>query len=172
MMTASGTNRKRGRAVDDEIDECIPISKRINRLQIGAVDQNMDVSNHSQYSQSSMTAQSSDVNLQQQQQQYPNYAKPENYLSPWQQMTNNNYLPSPSATENKNYNVKTSDEIYSDFRDVPPGGELVNDEEEGMVYEPELGVEDNPHYYDINNVLFHAHIHRTQRLKIQSKHSS
>ena len=36
-------------------------------------------------------------------------------------------------------------------------------EPEPMIYEPELTERDNPHYYNINKLLFDAHVSRTHR---------
>ena len=47
--------------------------------------------------------------------------------------------------------------LQQQFQDSNIGGA------EPMIYEPELSEDDNPHYYNINKLLFDAHVSRTHR---------
>ncbi|KAH3863028.1 uncharacterized protein LOC127866440 isoform X2 [Dreissena polymorpha] len=151
-------SRKRDRSPSQDCDDCLPISKRINRLNIqacgrnSAEDQDRCVTPEVQPSGSGFNS---------------------TQTSPWQhtesqncstQTVNNNmnYLPCGSSQcdnthqETALQSVQTgSVQAYAIHHGIPS--------EDFRGYKPELTEIENPYYYHINSVLYMAHIEKASR---------
>ncbi|XP_022312951.2 uncharacterized protein LOC111117986 [Crassostrea virginica] len=157
MTSERGKKRPRS----DDCEDCNPISKRINRLQIESASnpsctelaQTMGVcipkappnkpeDMHLQCSHLQIQSNSHDAN---------------------QQMESSN-LPSTSINNNLNAENPTCMACNMGQGD-PYYQELMQG------YDPELNEEDNPHYFSINRLLFEAHASRTGRHKTDFSNS-
>ncbi|KAL3875648.1 hypothetical protein ACJMK2_033603 [Sinanodonta woodiana] len=161
--------RKRGRSLDSDCDECLPISKRINKLQIksaGTSQEDNEKGSHGNVRDLCMNCASlQEGNVQ------------------------NNMAPLPAQTQciQQNAGVQhtsTSQHLCNGGTSGCRQCELcrvslstlqcpdLNANEmdssglrpEDLVgYDPELTVTENPHYYNINQVLYDAHVERIER---------
>ncbi|XP_064645655.1 uncharacterized protein LOC135498983 isoform X2 [Lineus longissimus] len=153
--------RKRARNADEDCDDCMPISKRINRLQIGP-------ESEGSFQQQDAAMQDAGGNDQQK------------AMSSWQQTTNNNYLPSEmregqqgrpdvNNPSTSGVNPGPSYEMFNSGAGVMNAPLPVLEQNGGNCdivcenYEPELDKNDNPHYFAVNEVLFNAHSSRLKR---------
>jgi hypothetical protein len=97
-------------------------------------------------------------------------------VSQWQQTTNNNYLPPEMRERQPNVQDITNPQPSTSGLNPGPSYEMVSsganppdvERDAGScdiceTYEPELDKNDNPHYFDVNQILFHAHSSRLKR---------
>lgn len=150
--------RKRNRSPNTDCEDCLPISKRITRLQIQSGTRLSLEENEEEQKQSTSSSCHSSPEVQ----------------FPWQQQNslatrpvefpgnnnNLNYLPcssqcDSSRTLNPNFAGRLSIQAYASHNGI--------DEEDLSGYNPELSVAQNPHYYHINNILYNAHIEKAKR---------
>ncbi|XP_050392794.1 uncharacterized protein LOC126811331 [Patella vulgata] len=146
-MASTRSNKRLRSEVDDEGDESLPISKRINGLHI----QNERSSYLNQEDQLSPLIHPSNMNghtesWQQQASQQPNHHA---HLSPL----------SVSAEHSRHLETNLNNNIEN--RQSSSSSVLLNPDLLG--YEPELTVTENPHYFHINEVLYRAHVDRATR---------
>lgn len=147
--------RKRDRSPDQDCDDCLPISKRITRLNIKA-------NRHSLDDKESIPGE-----LQQGCSAGSLPVSPDGLL-PWQQCcpravyqgnnNNLNYLPCGSSQCDNVQGINNSKnglQAYAVHHGLPS--------EDLNGYKPELSEMQNPHYYQINSVLYRAHLEKASR---------
>ncbi|KAL4240325.1 hypothetical protein ACF0H5_001116 [Mactra antiquata] len=154
-------NRKRDRSPDPECDECLPISKRITRLNLRASRQSDDSEpcNHTMHPASSNNNSpvSPEVQLAWQQRNHSGVSSMGNN-------NNINYLPCGTSQcdhINAVNNSKNGLEAYAVHHGIP--------REDLTGYKPELSNTENPHYYQINSVLYRAHLEKVSRIGMEMK---
>ncbi|ESO87134.1 hypothetical protein LOTGIDRAFT_154629 [Lottia gigantea] len=146
MAASSSSRRKRVRSdVDEDGDESLPISKRINGLHIqpgrnGFHNNNqltppVNGNNHVQ-----------EENWHQQASEVPSLSS---QLSPL----------GVSAAQHSHHNINNNVE---NGQSNSSGSSNLHPDLQG--YDPELKSTDNPHYFQINEVLFRAHVERQTRI--------
>ncbi|GAB1600826.1 uncharacterized protein LOC115210621 [Argonauta hians] len=173
-MTLS-CRRKRTRNIEDEFDESIPISKRINSLYIeGRSDCSHESSPSPDPSASETNPTDQNYKLwQQQQQQFQHLASQADCLNNTQaevysEATGLSNSLSAAAIPNSSLSYSTQQTAHS-YLDSNHTADCAVIKK----YEPELNETLNPFYYRINEVLFKAHAARIDRLtKISSSDSN
>ncbi|XP_062567466.1 uncharacterized protein LOC134229710 [Saccostrea cucullata] len=156
MTSERGKKRPRS----DDCEECNPISKRINRLQIESVSnqtgalpaQNMGVCLPKTH-----PTESDDLHLQ-----CRNLRIRSNSHDANQQTERNQ----PTMSTNNNLNSENPNCMACNMGQGDP---YYQELMEG--YDPELTAVENPHYFDINRLLFDAHASRAGRHRINFSNS-
>ncbi|KAK7111679.1 hypothetical protein V1264_011273 [Littorina saxatilis] len=197
-MEAARFRSKRGSSEVDDCDECLPISKRINRLHIEGQQKKSDeqfgcthqepLNGHGMNNNSQPSASWQDGMTQQ-----PNGLSSQDFLaasgsgallngasqySP-QVPHGSMYQGMPGEPRNGFMSAHCPGPGFPDQQQFSQQGPVMNigphfaqdtrpgiPEEEApdsMDYDPELDAGENPHYYNINNVLFNAHCQRMRR---------
>ncbi|KAK3584831.1 hypothetical protein CHS0354_005686 [Potamilus streckersoni] len=170
----SPDGRKRGRSLDSDCDECLPISKRINRLQIKSActsqGENETKERHGNNRDLCMTyaplqernVLNSMAPLPIQQQCIPQNAVVQ-HTSTSQHLCDGgtsgchqcglcrvSFSTDGTALQCPDLNANEMDSRGLRFEDLAG-------------YDPELTETENPHYYSINQLLYDAHVERVER---------
>ncbi|XP_045214989.1 uncharacterized protein LOC123565053 isoform X2 [Mercenaria mercenaria] len=153
--------RKRGRSPNQECDDCLPISKRITRL-------NIQASRHSIDKKESLTEIPQPGSSNGSVPVSPEVQLPWQHCcqrGPYQGNNNNlNYLPCGSSQCDTVQGLSTTKnglQEYAVHHGIP--------KEDFNGYKPELTQTENPHYYQINSVLYRAHLEKASRQGMQLK---
>ncbi|XP_041363542.1 uncharacterized protein LOC121379128 [Gigantopelta aegis] len=155
-MAAIGMGQKRSRSdLEEDCDDCLPISKRINRLHIKPTRLSEDDDPAKQAPCGECSTQTREClsgetywpvnNIQTQQSPIDMLTYRQVDGSGSQHMENNNNIPVCSS--------EVPGQVASDGMD------------DVMVYDPELDESENPFYFHSNHLLFNAHVSRTTRTK-------
>ncbi|CAE1307520.1 unnamed protein product [Acanthosepion pharaonis] len=171
-MTLSGIKnrfcRKRPRTQDDELDESIPISKRINSLNI---ESRSDCSPESAPSPDPVTAENGHSDLsfklwqQQQQQQLQSvYAAADTRSKHYHQQHSTSSMSLSPILDNPHPNLHSQQQQHSTPAHLLHPQHNATEQTIMKKYSPELDESSNPYYYHINEILYKAHIARLERL--------
>ncbi|WAQ96955.1 hypothetical protein MAR_029645 [Mya arenaria] len=155
--------RKRERSPNQNCDDCLPISKRITRLNIKATGRNSTEDAEIQSTPGTRSCQNQcDVN------QLPWTQTPQPVAGSSGANNNTNFLPCGSSQCGGGQyqcdgvqHQMNSVQAYAAFHDVP------TDDFGG--YKPDLTSSENPHYYHINSVLYFAHLQKASREGMELK---
>ncbi|KAJ8319499.1 hypothetical protein KUTeg_004590 [Tegillarca granosa] len=164
-MTINTNHKKRPRSPQNDCEECLPISKRINRLQIQPGRQmNFDGTNQVEVPFQRSTSLQEDLNVQCRNMRL--HSDPLLPNSPVDLSQNhctvNQYGPSHSSHASSS---TSSNSVHCNNCHTADGNPLFLQYEDEKIYDPELNQSDNPHYFNINKLLFEAHVDRVGRIR-------
>ncbi|XP_067673574.1 uncharacterized protein [Haliotis asinina] len=176
VMAAASVCRKRPRSdLEEDCDDCLPISKRINKLHIESARRSQGEGLVERDASQGFTGEGTSS------------ANCDPHLLPWQQAqlvspslvcgpgANQNQLSIPGCSVashqtqsslNPEEAITNNNDILNSSDNVAAGCDQCPINMADIAgYDPELKEGENPHYFRVNNILYDAHVSRVTRTK-------